>query len=256
MRAKRAFVGVVVFAIGTAAMAAGARELGGGSNIASAPLIPLNQNITGSWASRGHYGYGHDADWYKVNFKAGDHVLVRAQSVGEAAPCILAFRPGTDDFNFVENNYIRGNWNRNTNHNQFSVIAGQTGTFVLVMHDGCDGGYSAGRWAYTFTVNAPHALRLSLPAGVLVGGTNRLRVRVKDALNEPVTDGSLTVALTLQSRRQPPKQVARVAVVRGVASFTFALPRAARGHSVRAVVRAGNNVTWVSSRTARTYRIR
>jgi hypothetical protein len=198
----------------------------------------------------------HNADYYKVNFRVGDHVLIRAQSVGKLAPCILAFRPGTDDFNFREDNYIRGHWNVNTNHNQFSFIAGQTGTFVLVMHDGYDDGDGAGQWGYTFTVNSPHALRLSFPAGVLVAGTNRLRASVRDALNEPMTDAGLMIALTLQSRGYPAKQVARVPVRHGVASFTFALLRRVHGSKVRLVVRAGNNVIWVSTLAARTYAVR
>jgi hypothetical protein len=256
MRAKSTFVGLVAFGISAVAMSAGAHALGGGSSISSAPVIPLNQNIQGSWAARGGYGSGYDADYYKVTLKAGDHVLIRAQSVGEEAPCILAYRPGTDDFNFVEDRYIRGSWNDNTNHNQFSFIAGQAGTFVLLMHDACDSGYHSGQWGYVFTVNAPHALRLSLPPGVLVAGTNRLRISVKDALNEPVTDGALTVTLTMLSRGQPPKQFAPVRVTAGVASFTFNLARTARGRTERIVVRAGDNVTWVSTGTARTYRIR
>ncbi|MDQ3822909.1 MAG: hypothetical protein M3321_06685 [Actinomycetota bacterium] len=256
MKAKFAVGAVVAPVIGVASVTAGAHGFAGGTNIANAPLIALNQNIQSYFGGRHNYGYQRNGDYFKVNFRAGDRVLIRAQSVGRTAPCILAFRPGTDDFNFRESNYIQGTYNRNTNHNQLSFIAGQTGTFVLVMHDGCDAGWDSGQWTYAFTVSAPHGLRLTLPSGYLVPGTNRVRVRVRDALNEPVTDRSLAVTLAVQWPRRQPRPVARVPVNAGVASFTFALPNSARGKRVRLVVRAGDGVTWVSSGASRTYAIR
>lgn len=250
--AVSAVVGLVAL---MAVASAYAHGVGGGSDIANAPVIPLDQPVQGTLFS-GNFHDGYDAEFFKVNFEAGDHVQIRVQSVGQEAPCPVVYLPGTDDFNFnYDQNQVQANWNVNGSHFLSTFIAGHTGTYVIGMNDLFDQCYEdPAQWAYSFTVLAPHGLRIALPAGHLVHGVNRINVSIRDAFADPVTDPSLAVSLTEKIPGVPPQSVGQQPVKNGVATFTLTLPQ--RAHSAVLTATAGDNVKWVSAGSSRRYGIR
>jgi hypothetical protein len=241
------------------ASAASARVAGGGGNIASAPTIALNQTIEGNLGVFNNNFDGYQGEYFKADFQAGDRVRIQVISAGTMAPCAAVYLPGTDDYNF---SYDGGDlapnqdWNVNTNHFQNKFIAGTTGTYVIAMNNLFDDCYSdAANWAYSFVVSAPHGLRLSLPKGYLVRGTNHLSVSVRNALDERFSDGSLLVKLTVQWPGYAPRTVGTSPVRDGVAKFHLSAPRTLVGAVAKIRATAGDNVTWTYVSARHSYKV-
>lgn len=245
---------------------ANARSTGGGYTVGGAPLIPLNTTIQGDLPGNPDFNgvlceyCDFQAEYYKVNFTAGDRVLVRSISAGDTAPCVEIYPPGTDDYNLPDQRAVNYADVRNTNHYQLNFTAGTTGPFVFVMYDDNDSGSNdcggSSQWAYSFVVEAPHMVRLAFASSAkLHTGVNHVSVSVRDALNVPIKSTNLTIGLATQWPGTKAKQVARANVRNGIASFTFSIPKSRAGSRVIVIVGAGDNINWVAVTAHRTYRI-
>jgi hypothetical protein len=261
-RAVGSLVGLLVV-VGICAAVGLARSATGGTSVAAAPVISLGQTVQGQLAiDEGNYRSFSDAEYYKVALAAGDHVTIGVTSAGNAAPCVDVYAPGANDANVkTGEGEVKAGLSAVANRFQSTFAAGGSGTYVIALNDlssaangaTCKGAY---QWPYSFTVQAVHALRLTLPAVGLHGGRNQVRVGVRDALGRPVDDAGLTVRLAVQWGHTAAKQLAQVHVRNGVAAFTFTLPKTTSGSSVRLVAAAEDNVSWASVAAARSYAIR
>jgi hypothetical protein len=244
--------------LAVAAGASGAPAAGGGS-IASAPVIPLGQEIQGDLGSyQNNYNDYYQGEFFKVNLQAGDRVQIRVESAGNAAPCPDVYPPGTDDFNFNpgNNEVPNQNWNVNTNHFLSTFIAGRTGTYVIGMNndnDYCSGAETA---AYTFEVLAPHYLRLSMPTSRTVRSGQTLTVGVFGALAAPVTDSTLRITLSGVWGGGAPKPIGHTFAQSGRVVFTLHVPSSLRGRHVRLIASGGDGVHWIGVSAGRSYLVR
>ena len=245
----------------TLAITAGAfgARAAGGASIASAPIIPLGQQIDGDLGNYQNNFGDRQGEYFKVNLQAGDRVQIRVESAGDSAPCPTVYLPGTDDFNFsVDGNQAPNqNWNVNTNHFLSTFIAGRTGTYIIAMNNLFDPCYdSAADAAYSFEVLAPHYLRLSLPTSRTVRNGQTLTVGVYGALSAPVTDSSLRITLSGAWGGGSPKPIGHAFAQSGHVVFTLHIPSSLRGKRVRLIASGGDGIHWIGVSAGRSYLVR
>jgi hypothetical protein len=223
-------------------------------------VIALNQTIQGDLQAEGtsHSPIPGTAEFFKVALQAGDHVQVRTQSVGSLAPCPMFFAPGTDDFSLDVDKRVMGTFTRATSRLMTRFVAGRSGTWVLAIVNNYCSDAGASQWGYTFSVTAPHGLRLSPPTTAAIGAAraSTVTVTVQNALTEPVTDPDLRVSLIGRIRGMLPFAFGNQPVVDGKASFRVALPAATRGKTLSLTARAGDNVNWVATDRSRNFRVK
>lgn len=252
MRFKAALiVGLLVLAITASAALAG-----GGRDIASAPTIAPGDLVQGYFGDFPANFDGETAEFFKLPLKAGDHVQIRVQSVGDYAPCASPFLPGTDDFTIDPDTMVTLDEFKQVNGSRFltTFIAGQTGTYVLAMNDHYGWCYTlAKEWAYSFTVLAPHGLRIRLPRLRELAQNSKLSVKAYDALTQPVDDPNLMVHLVARLSGHLPVDLGSQPVKQGVAQFTIKLPKSWEGKRVRFTATAGDKVTWIRASNSRVY---
>jgi hypothetical protein len=238
----------------------------GGADIASAPLIEPGQRVEGNLAPLPDSGNGWKTEYFRLRLQAGDHVALRAESVGDVVPCAGFFLPGTDDYNLSVDRLVQGvKYTESTYKRTFATFtAGSSGIYVLAMKNyasygdaicGGYGGSTSERWAYSLTALAPHALRLALPSLKHLRNDEKLDVSVVGALGEPVTHGLSVRLFGVWGTSKKPKLLSQSAVRNGKARFVLHLPKSVLGKKGRLLAAAGDDQSWVSVRIGRSYRL-
>jgi hypothetical protein len=261
---RRLLLGLIAAAVLAVVAAAPAATSGGGRTIADAPLIRPGQRVEGNLGVIGccNIGSAYIAEYFKIPLRAGDRVQIRIESAGDVAPAAAFFLPGTDDFTLDWDDKIRLDCNQTVAKRLLQwFTAGRTGTYIVALNNwsyssSCYSPYASRSWAYVFTVLAPHYLRLLLPRDTSLRSGQRFVVRALAALAEPVREPGLTVRLFgVWGGSAKPKPLGAAPVRNGQAVFTLRLPASLRGAHVRLIATAGDNVTWISTRAGRSYRV-
>ena len=248
------------------AIASATRSGTAGPDVASARLVGLNKPVKGRLIDGALFS-GYSASFYKLRLVKGDRVTIRTRALaGDTAPCQSLFLPGTTDEDVQspereQHLLAPTSQKRDGTRDVQTWIPTRSGTYVLVMNnlflDALDCLAAGPRWAYTFTVTAPHLLRLgfrSAPKTLAAGTEATFVVSGSDGRSRPVSGVRLALSGTRNGHQVLKPVTATLAA--GRARVTLAVPAGLRGKKVRISTSGGGGKTWVRARASRTYLVR